>query len=138
MPTVAGHQHDLVFVEISKPVPRRCQIGAAEVDEYLPVFIRDGVDVDDHIAGCSVDFGAAVAQTLRFCQIKITPGAKSLEMPAVIKAREEAELALQGKGRLVLRASGTEPLIRVTVEAADANLMQSVLDQLSAVVRASL
>jgi phosphoglucosamine mutase len=70
--------------------------------------------------------------------VKITAGAKPLESLAVIQARETAEAALLGKGRLVLRASGTEPLIRVTVEAADANLMQSVLDQLSEVVRASL
>jgi phosphoglucosamine mutase len=70
--------------------------------------------------------------------VKITAGAKPLEMPAVIKAREDAEAALHNKGRLVLRASGTEPLIRVTVEASDANLMQSVLDTLSNAVRASL
>jgi phosphoglucosamine mutase len=70
--------------------------------------------------------------------IKITAGAKPLQADAVMKARDAAETALQNKGRLVLRASGTEPLIRVTVEAADANLMQSVLDQLSEAVRAAL
>jgi phosphoglucosamine mutase len=70
--------------------------------------------------------------------IKITAGAKPLETPVVIKARETAEAALQNKGRLVLRASGTEPLIRVTVEAADASLMQSVLETLSNAVSASL
>ena len=48
------------------------------------------------------------------------------------------QLSPQGKGRLVLRASGTEPLIRVTVEAADAVLMQSVLEKLADAVRAAV
>ena len=34
--------------------------------------------------------------------------------------------------------AGTEPVVRVTVEANDADLMQSVLDRLSAVVKASV
>jgi phosphoglucosamine mutase len=70
--------------------------------------------------------------------VRLQPGAKPLESPAVQTARDEAERALEGKGRLVLRASGTEPVVRVTVEANDADLMQSVLDRLSAVVKASV
>ncbi|HBD19751.1 MAG TPA: hypothetical protein DC063_06520, partial [Arenimonas sp.] len=42
-----------------------------------------------------------------------------------------------GRGRLVLRPSGTEPVVRVTVEADDATLMQQVLDRLAEVVRAA-
>ena len=53
-------------------------------------------------------------------------------------ARAEAERSLEGKGRLVLRASGTEPVVRVTVEAQDAVLMESVLDSLSAVVKSAV
>ena len=70
--------------------------------------------------------------------VRITAGAKPLESKSVQDARVNAEAALQGKGRLVLRASGTEPLIRVTVEAADAGLMQSVLDTLADAVRAAI
>lgn len=65
-------------------------------------------------------------------------GGEPLSHPAVIAAREAAEAELEGYGRLVLRASGTEPLIRVTVEANNAVLMQAVLDRLSAVVSASI
>jgi len=70
--------------------------------------------------------------------VRITAGAKPLESAHVQNARKEAEAALQGAGRLVLRASGTEPLIRVTVEAGDAALMQSVLDKLADAVRAAV
>lgn len=65
-------------------------------------------------------------------------GGTPLSHPAVIAAREQAEAQLTGRGRLVLRASGTEPVIRVTVEADDAALMQNVLDALAAAVQAAV
>ena len=61
----------------------------------------------------------------------------ALAHPEVVAARARAEAALAGRGRLVLRASGTEPVIRVTVEADDAALVQDVLDTLSSAVRAA-
>ncbi|GGA77246.1 phosphoglucosamine mutase [Arenimonas soli] len=69
--------------------------------------------------------------------VRIAAGAKPLDQPAVQAARDEAEKALSGRGRLVLRASGTEPVVRVTVEADDAALMRQVLDRLADVVRAA-
>ena len=65
-------------------------------------------------------------------------GGAPLAHPAVIAARDEAQAQLAGRGRLVLRASGTEPVIRVTVEADDAMLMQGVLDALAAAVAAAV
>ncbi len=70
--------------------------------------------------------------------VRLQSGAKPLQSESVLAAQREAELALEGKGRLVLRASGTEPVVRVTVEANDAALMQNVLDTLSAVVKAAV
>ena len=70
----------------------------------------------------------------RTANIRIGAGSTPLSHPTVIAAREQAEAELAGRGRLVLRASGTEPVIRVTVEADDAVLMQGVLDALAAAV----
>ncbi len=70
--------------------------------------------------------------------VRVSAGVKPLDAPAVQAARADAEAALSGKGRLVLRPSGTEPVVRVTVEAADPALMQRVLDQLSDAVRAAV
>ena len=49
---------------------------------------------------------------------------------------EAAEGSLGGDGRILVRASGTEPLIRVMVEAATATVAQSVADELAAAVLA--
>lgn len=70
--------------------------------------------------------------------VGLLPGAKPLTSPEVQAAQLIAEKRLEGKGRLVLRASGTEPVVRVTVEANDAALMQSVLDELSTIVKAAV
>lgn len=53
-------------------------------------------------------------------------------------AVEDAESALGARGRVVLRASGTEPVIRVMVEGEDPRQTQSVADELAASVRAAL
>ena len=48
---------------------------------------------------------------------------------------QSAETALSGEGRVLLRPSGTEPLIRVMVEAATADLARSTADGLADLVR---
>jgi phosphoglucosamine mutase len=48
--------------------------------------------------------------------VRYTAGAKPMESDAVKAAIAEAEASLSGKGRLLVRASGTEPVIRVMAE----------------------
>jgi phosphoglucosamine mutase len=55
----------------------------------------------------------------------------------VQQALTEVERILQGRGRVVLRASGTEPLVRVTVEAADAAEVQQLAGWLADVVKSA-
>lgn len=50
----------------------------------------------------------------------------------------EAEAELHGTGRVLLRASGTEPLVRVMVEAADEGTAQSWADRIARVVEKRL
>ena len=57
-------------------------------------------------------------------------------MLAAAVAEEEA--ALGDNGRVLLRPSGTEPIVRVMVEAATEELAQDVAERLAAVVRAQL
>jgi phosphoglucosamine mutase len=63
-------------------------------------------------------------------------GAKeALHSEAVQQALADTEKALQGRGRVVLRASGTEPMVRVTVEAADEAEVKQLAEKLAAVVK---
>ena len=47
----------------------------------------------------------------------------------------DGEAALAGRGRLVIRASGTEPLIRVMAEGDDATQVEEVVDSICDAVR---
>jgi phosphoglucosamine mutase len=62
---------------------------------------------------------------------------EALAGTAVQQALAEVENILSGRGRVVLRASGTEPLVRVTVEAADAVEVQQLAEQLADIVKSS-
>lgn len=62
---------------------------------------------------------------------------EALGSEAVRDALAEVERVLHGRGRVVLRASGTEPLVRVTVEAADAAEVQGLAESLAAVVKSA-
>ena len=60
------------------------------------------------------------------------------ESAAIAKAVASAESTLGENGRVLLRASGTEALVRVMVEAASDNLAQDIATSLAAVVKAEL
>jgi phosphoglucosamine mutase len=57
--------------------------------------------------------------------------------PQVLRVVEEVERRLNGRGRIVLRASGTEPVIRVMVEGADAALVRKGAKDIAAAVEAA-
>lgn len=67
-------------------------------------------------------------QRLRNCRLN---GGRPLEDGEVQRCIEAANDRLKGHGRLLVRPSGTEPLIRVMVEADDETLLTDVLDQVS-------
>lgn len=60
---------------------------------------------------------------------------KPLELPAVQSAIRDAEAQLKDSGRLVIRPSGTEPLIRVMAEGDDPQLVSTVVDGLIDVLK---
>ncbi len=57
------------------------------------------------------------------------------EFPQIQQAVEEAEHELGNKGRVLLRPSGTEPLIRVMVEGEDAELVQKSAIEIAKVIK---
>ncbi len=63
--------------------------------------------------------------------------AAPLEAAAVKAAIVDAEAKLAGKGRLLIRKSGTEPLVRVMAECEDPDLLVAVVDGIVAEVEAA-
>ena len=60
-----------------------------------------------------------------------------LENEAVKKAVADSEKELEGKGRLLIRPSGTEPVIRVMAEGDDAGQVEKVVDRICDAVKAA-
>jgi phosphoglucosamine mutase len=76
----------------------------------------------------------AVPQLLKNVRFK---GGAPLESDAVKKSIAAAEDALNGRGRLVIRKSGTEPLIRVMAEGDDPVLVERLVDDICEAVAAA-
>ncbi len=62
-------------------------------------------------------------------------GGEPLQDKRVKTAIRDAEKLLEGKGRLVIRASGTEPVIRVMAEGDDAGEVESAVDSICDAVK---
>jgi phosphoglucosamine mutase len=58
-----------------------------------------------------------------------------LDRPAVQRAIADGEARLGAAGRLLIRRSGTEPVIRVMAEGEDEELVASVVDEICATIR---
>ena len=62
-------------------------------------------------------------------------GKPDLQAPAVREAVAKAEAALAGRGRVLLRPSGTEPVVRVMVEGEDRAHVKILADEIAAAVK---
>ena len=67
--------------------------------------------------------------------VRFAGGDNPLESDAVKSVAAGVEKRLEGKGRILLRKSGTEPLIRVMVECQDAELAQQCAEEIAEVVK---
>ncbi|MCC4264622.1 phosphoglucosamine mutase [Oceanimonas baumannii] len=67
----------------------------------------------------------------RLVNVRFAPGSNPLESDTVKQRVSEAEVKLAGNGRVLLRKSGTEPLIRVMVEGEDASLVSELAEYIA-------
>ena len=77
-----------------------------------------------------------VPQLLR--NVRYAAGVQPLAAPDVVAAIEGAKARLNGAGRLVIRKSGTEPLIRVMAECEDEGLLAQVVDEIVGAVQGAV
>ena len=73
-----------------------------------------------------------VPQVLKNVRFK---SGEPLKDKQVIESIDDARARLANSGRLVIRASGTEPLIRVMAEGDDEGLVHEVVDDICATLR---
>lgn len=101
----------------------------------------DGLIAALQVLACVKDQDKPVSQVCRrfdpvpqiLKNVRYSSG-KPLEQEQVRSAIEDGEARLGTSGRLVIRASGTEPLIRVMAEGDDADLVKQVVNDIAGVV----
>ncbi|MEM0948136.1 MAG: phosphoglucosamine mutase [Pseudomonadota bacterium] len=97
-------------------------------------FLREVVETETPASALSRRF-ERVPQLLK--NVRYTAGTDPLEKSPVKSAIAAAETELHGAGRLLIRKSGTEPLIRVMAECEDEVLLEKVVDGIVAEVEAA-
>jgi phosphoglucosamine mutase len=102
--------------------------GIVSALQVLEVLQRRGIDLREAMSGLR-----KVPQ--KTVNVRYDAGRKPAEADSVQGALAQALQAVEGRGRAFLRPSGTEPVVRVTVEADDAALMEATLDALADAVR---
>jgi phosphoglucosamine mutase len=104
--------------------------GIVSALQVLDVLTRRGQRLADAVADMH-----KVPQTT--INIRVASGAELVAQATVQRTLANVQAALEGRGRVVLRASGTEPLVRVTVEAADAALVARLAGELADAVKSA-
>jgi phosphoglucosamine mutase len=104
----------------------------------------DGLVAALQVLAALVDSGRPASEVLR--QFEPVPqllknvrfnGEEPLDDKIVRKRIAEAERELEGRGRLLIRKSGTEPLIRVMAEGDDSALVERVVDDICEAVQSA-
>jgi phosphoglucosamine mutase len=98
--------------------------------QVLDVLARKKMRLDEAVAGMH-----KVPQTT--VNIRVAGGAALVTDENVQRVLERVRGELEGQGRVVLRPSGTEPLVRVTVEAPDDATVQRLSGELADAVKAA-
>lgn len=74
----------------------------------------------------------------KLVNIRVTDKNGDMEVPAIKAVIEEAEKEMNGEGRILVRPSGTEPLLRVMAEAPTDELVNYYVDKIAAVVETEI
>ena len=102
--------------------------GIVSALQVLEVLQRRGISLAQALDGL-------VKVPQKTVNVRYAGASKPAEADSVQAALADAQRAVQGRGRAFLRPSGTEPVVRVTVEADDPGLVEQTLARLSDAVR---
>lgn len=126
---------------------RGCNLGGEQSGHIIltdHATTGDGLVAGLQILACMVDSGRKASELLNQFEpvpqllknVRYETG-EPLDDEAVIKRIAAAEARLDGRGRLVIRKSGTEPLIRVMAEGDDLAEVETIVDDICAAVAAA-
>ncbi|WP_294258819.1 hypothetical protein [Propionivibrio sp.] len=104
---------------------RRRIISALQV---LPALCEEGGDL-------TALLGQMVLYPQVLINVPLVKGFPWKDHPMIAAVQRDVEAALRGEGRVLLRASGTEPLLRVMVEGLNDEKIQDAAEKLAAAVR---
>ncbi len=99
--------------------------------QVLEVMVRTGKSLKELVSGLQL-----YPQTV--INVKVPNSFEPLKNISLNKALDDAENKLAGKGRVILRSSGTEPVIRVMVEGDDKEIVNSIAHNLANSVQAAV
>ena len=142
--TAVGDRYVLEEMRASGSVLGGEQSGHVVMSEYATT--GDGVLTALHLLARMAQTGMPVKELAaiveKFPQILVNVGGVDKSAvdsnAAVREALVQAETELAGRGRVLLRPSGTEPVIRVMVEAATSEDAERLADAIAAVVSSEL
>jgi phosphoglucosamine mutase len=120
------------------------QSGHVIFSDYL--FTGDGIVTALSVLRVMADTGQALADLTRgyvrypqvLVNVRVARKIPTAEVPALADATARVERALAGHGRLLVRYSGTEPLLRIMLEGRDETEIRTWAEELAAVARAEL
>lgn len=98
--------------------------------QVLQALVRSGRSLSELLSGVDL-----FPQTL--INVRLQPGQQWQEAGLLQKLMPQVQAELGDTGRILIRASGTEPVVRVMVEARDAALAQQSAERLAAALAAA-
>ena len=99
--------------------------------QFLAEMVRSGRPASELVQSFDT-----VPQMLK--NVRFAAGMRPLETDTVKAAIEANRIRIRGKGRILIRKSGTEPLIRVMAECEDETLLAEVVDDIVGAVQAAV
>ncbi len=104
--------------------------GIVSALQVLQAVVRSGRSLADWLSGVALF-------PQRLINVRLAAGQDWKNSTALQQATSEVEALLQGRGRVLIRPSGTEPLLRLMVEAPNAAQADQYCEQLAATLRAA-
>jgi len=142
--TPVGDRH--VLAELHQ---RGWQVGGETSGHILCLDLTstgDGIVASLQVVAAMMEFGESLhslkSRMDKFPQkminVRCSPGTDLTSDAPVCAALKQTEEKLNGKGRVLLRPSGTEPVVRVMVEGEDLSLVETLVEDLAGVVEAAI